>query len=729
MIFPSRSVLLSAAALALFALLWFAWSSGHEAESDALPLALPTVVEASRQRSADPDPASANGLSSAPAPTAEPREEAPASQERWVLRGHVRKLDEAAPLASFRVRIEGGGALSEEVQVDAQGDFAFSLTRPEQVELSVHCADPWRVHPSTKKVAADRIDGEPVTFSAWRWPARDVELRLVDRYTKSDPIPWYTLGFDDGERRVRVTSDERGRLTLPAHSSGLPALLDLYDRDDGVRIGTHQIDATAIPYPRDPGTLRVPTGPTYLLDVDLPPGLTHADFMATLSSERTGPRHRKETPLRTEPIGAQRWDLWARFPDTPRLSGAHVLSLVSADGTHVARTQVHLTSPGLQPDPVRLEFLRSCRLYGTVRDPAGQLLEGKRVILYPSDGVKHTGARTYASSDAEGRFDFKPLEPGFYTVVLPIVQAERSGSFRVFLAAGEERNLDLEYAFPPGAGDISGRVSSASGTYHERLQLTMTTQAIASRGSGLSLQTSVEWENFEGRWEGSFRFSDVPLDDYRMRLWTPEAEDWEPGTVDARPPQSDFHFRLNDALLTFPAIAHVQNAEGSALSYYYHLEYAAPGRRLRRETGGPVSPSEAFATLPSGSKSVRFWIGAPGFVPARGSGEAFLRGARPEAPWEATFVLEPGFGLELELVERVPDAYSEPIEGVRVIVDGKDAGETDAEGRLFIQAGAEPESIRFEKQGFVYASGPVDAASGGLRRFGVHAVCVMRRAP
>ena len=161
----------------------------------------------------------------------------------------------------------------------------------------------------------------------------------------------------------------------------------------------------------DDSVVELDVGPTFRIDVDLPPGLTLADLRATLADPNvpgapSAPSAVVETWLREGPVP------WARFPSTPEASLMHAggrsiyaLRVESRDGAWGAVRRVHAT-PGVYPDVLQLTL----EPQGSVRFvlPFRPRIESPIVLELSSTHQPTLREQVWASGECE----FQGLRPG-----------------------------------------------------------------------------------------------------------------------------------------------------------------------------------------------------------------------------------------------------------------------------------------------------------------------------
>jgi RNA polymerase sigma-70 factor (ECF subfamily) len=267
-------------------------------------------------------------------------------------------------------------------------------------------------------------------------PVRGRALRV-----SGEPIPALTVWIDkDGQRVDAVETDAAGFFRSTNEVNAGRVTLTFADgpfRNEDPMI-LAETTLLHVADPRRPATDHtIPIGPTYRLDLFLPPGLATTDLMAVLEDPGTGSGDRVLTGVRPGPIP------WVRFYRTPHASlmdtGGHsmyALSLVSLDGNWGSVNRVHAQN-GVYEDILRVTLRPRGSVRIVARDGRG-VLDALELELVSAE---HKSLRL--RTNERGRVTFVPLAPGSYTLrtragwVDPVEQS-------VEVRAGEVTDIELD---------------------------------------------------------------------------------------------------------------------------------------------------------------------------------------------------------------------------------------------------------------------------------------------
>jgi RNA polymerase sigma-70 factor (ECF subfamily) len=516
-------------------------------------------------------------------------------------------------------------------------------------------------------------------------------VRLVDERT-GEPAAFFALRVSTGgDESTERTTDADGELLLEG-----PARLLLAENEAGQdRIQTRPdalarlprfVEVAFAPESAEPLDIRVPLGPTYSLRIVPPAGATLADLSATL--EPADPRQAFDSAFAQVRDSATPW---VRFrPGALFLGGAPPcrLKLATRDGLWFGEAEV-AGNVGVQREPVAIEFELGARLSGRVTNDASQRIVNELVrVERPGASFASTSNRPIlVRVDESGRYDFRCLPPGAYTLRLE-AEHHRPLERSIELAAGEARELDLvlERRPPEELVKLTGRVVSETGAFEKRLYV----GAVPDDPKGSRRQAAVQWSTVEGRKIGSFEI-DVAPGGYRLRLQAagllevePREQPWTPGSA---PPE----FLVRDRGEFGAVVVRARDPASGAVLAPLRVRLTLAGDDQGRFAASTSSgPEVRFEHVPIG-RACSYRIDSDGRQAQWGE-------VRVEASGVATIEasLPPGWSSEVNVV----DTDGQALPGARVFFDDALVGVSDARGELRVSLEREPRSARAELDGW-----------------------------
>jgi len=523
-------------------------------------------------------------------------------------------------------------------------------------------------------------DSEPEAATQSDAPAHraSVTVLLLDAAT-SEPLPDYRFELIDSRRqRVQVVTDAEGKFEAALHAGSLRARFsEVLDRQ--------WVDAGELRFGVEGGVeplvLRVASGPTYRLAITSSGAVPSGELRARLRARGTeGPVHASGS-VHDAPV------MWTRFgPIEAATEPEARLTIESADGVLRGTTQVAL-GPGVRPGVVEVTLNALCAVEVRLLDPEGEPLRQALVTLKLGQQGEDGSVTSRTGDDGNARFDF--LAARVATLLVRIARFQEVEQPLV-LQPGQVTKADVLLARAPTLGAIRGIVLSDTGRYDEAVRIHLVQADPPDGQNALTLDGKVEWDKVREVATGRFAIEDVPAGRWRLNVSEDDWFEWEPRGFDVEPPLEGFQLRVHDAVPVADLVFHPRTEGGAPFQTAYELRLASGSATdYERSNGGdlliPSFPIE---------KLLRWRIDAPGCAPAIGDWSGFVtepavegreqRGARP--------ALLLGWG-ELYRVTRSDNRRA--IEGAAVLVDGREMGKTDKNGRVYVSAAAKPSSVTF----------------------------------
>gem|GEM_PF-3588694 len=536
---------------------------------------------------------------------------ADAPRQGWVRGSCVEHLN-LAPLAGIELRFLAGDEVIATTRSEADGAFALEIpTEFARIELA----------PGQGRWLVEREErGDEHLL---RLAPRDLgpfRGRLVDAAT-DEPLPDYVVELVDarGWRRT-LCSDGRGRLEL----SGLFARGPIEFRGCAEELGPERARRLLAVHEHRPAgasppsvSIALPSGPTYRLRLEMPPGLTPTDLRASIAP-RSWTLERVADYAETFPLRAGD-PPWVRFP--LEVVRAQEAQLVVTDAARRWSGQSPVEAgPGLHPSPVPLRLERRAYLRGRVVDDSGEAVPRAQVELArvgdsTSDGPRRT------DSNGLGTFHFEGLEAGRYEL---FARHRRSGLGRLALEVGTETSepVVLRLEAHDLAGDVAGLARSLSGSFRgpvliELLPLGSTAELVPRR------RLRPRWEEHGGAWEAPFRFEGVPRGRYELRSTAEEVEFVvEPRARELSPPAEGLDLLVRDDLPRYRLGLLVVDADSGRWIHGAQLRIVdAAGELAFEGTATHWGPPRRFAD----GEDFSWVLEHPGHVSQSGDRAAFDR--------------------------------------------------------------------------------------------------------
>lgn len=517
-------------------------------------------------------------------------------------------------------------------------------------------------------------DDAPEAAIAAEAPAHraSVSAQLVDAAT-SEPLPDYAFDLTDSRRRrVSLLTDAEGRFDAALHAGPLRARFS-ESSSQWIDVGELRFGSMGEP---ETLVLRVASGPTYRLAIT-PRDVVAPEKLQSRLRVRVGKEDvRASGRVRGGPVP------WTRLAPIAAAAGSHArLTLESSDGEWRGTAQV-VMGPGVRPGVVPVVLDGYCAVDVHVFDPEGRPVPAVDVEM--QFGAERRGSQ-FARTSNEGRAHFGFIGGGTWTLVVRtarFVDLERP----VVLRPGVLGREDVQLVRAPSAGAIRGIVLSDTGRYRERVFVSMTRLDQETPGS---IGARVEWTEAAGIATGRFEILDVPHGRWRLSVSEDDWFDWEPRRSDVEPPLEGLQLRVHDAVPVVDLVIRPSGEDGAAFQGRYELRMASgPSTHNESRNGEALIPSFPV------EQPLRWRIDAADRAPAIGDWSEFVTDppADGRERRRAQPVLVAGWG-ELYRVTRSDNRR--PVEGAAVLVDGREMGKTDKDGRVYVRAASKPASVTF----------------------------------
>ena len=661
---------------------WFFWGPGSAGPDTALaPASDPTGGGVSHGESSlnEPDPFAGRERRAVPLDA---------------IHCKVLEADTEVPLPDFVVRLMREDEVAVEARTDAAG--VVVLQRPAgRIRLAVLPRSGWEIlEPAVVLVGS----GERFVFHARRFTATVLSGLLIDAGT-DEALPHYLLEMvtsDAGVIEARTDAAGRFELALPRGVS--PTELRFVDHR-GIDEHFVQVRSAAeldLPREGEEWQLRVRVGPTYRLDLAVSPAelgtlralVLNADQLNAL---RKGFRGWATTPIREGP------PTWIRFPERPftQEAGPWRVFVVSRDGLGWGRSDEITSVEGIYPGIVPVRLQQAGRLVGRVLDQDGQGIAGVQLFLLPPASDAPPAAWAWFpgdKSDVTGRYLFEWLPPGEY-VLRPYPERHEPMELTVGILAGQTVEQDLVLDALESAGSIRGRVVTRSGRYDGwvRVGLRSTT------APGKMFDTRPKLERDGERMVADFEFEDLPQGEYEMTVSAGSLMQVTPTSLTVRPPIDGLEFVIEDAGPMVSFGFHTFDAQTGERIAEFNLYYSA-SKTLTTNSGGEWGTA-AIEWVPA--DKAFFWAITPkGYMPAYGDQDSF---GGDGALRFAELHLERGWGVQFNIY-----GLDGSLPGVVVLLDGREAGISDADGIVRVRSAEPPRRVQFQFRDWTYWPDHVD---------------------
>lgn len=568
--------------------------------------------------------------------------------------------------------IDDGASAAEVVDdpVELAADVELADAPREQAPL----ADVVEPESATRVAIAPESAATPASDAPPRAGAVVVRGRLLDAAT-GEPLPDYTFVLEDrAPESARATTDERGEFATWRPLLPGPLRVRYHETSrELVDAGELRVGADGL---AEPLVLRVASGPTYRIAVspsDAPPR-TELTIVLVLDGSRASARGRV---LAVDPPRAR----FAPFATDVEVAGRATITATSKDGIWVGSRGV-AAGLGVRSGVVEIALKALAALEARVVDPTGAPLSDAVVTWIEGESGEGRDAATNS-----GLAVFHRVKPGAGTVRVRLARWQDL-EVPLVLAPGVVRKEELTLAPAPSAGSIRGLVSSDTGLYDRGTSLRLVPR---DDGQGARpLVAKVAWETDAGARIGSFRFDDLPPGRWRLQVVESDWYEWEPRAADVEAPLDGLHLRVHDAVAVCDLRFEPRDDAGASVAAKYEVRIASGGEVRVFPAAGAAT---VVATFPV-DKALRWRVDAPGRAAVFGDWTTLSpllavdgreqRGARP--------VLERGWA---QLYRVVRADNKKPAANALALVDGREAGRTDAQGRVELRAATPPKEVTF----------------------------------
>ncbi len=513
-------------------------------------------------------------------------------------------------------------------------------------------------------------------------------------------LPEFRLEFEvvgDGQgsqRRTHAVTDAQGHFRCEEPLLVARSLVRFVDRAGHKRVPP--------PWTLELATVRkgqlelsIPWGPTYAVaaaprEVDL------SAVEVRLCASDTRNKGKNDYTSEWEPVHAGEKP-WVRFAPIRGADRVERLEARSKDGLWWGRAEAR-TASGLAPGVTMLVFEERAVLDGSVCDAAHHPLADIDVRLDAHDAAG-TPVRRNARTGADGHFRFEHLSPCTGTL--------RASSLRhvpfeqgLTLLGGQEARPELVLAPLPIAGAIRVAVESESGSYEPAFSLRLTLENdlnAAAGGERFERHVPGKWSLENGRRVARFEFADLPEQGYRLQVEKDDFFSWDPLRLSVRPPADDVRIRIADGVPNAGYVFRLRDADTGETLPAFGLTLEFPGSRMTPRRLDGHSDAIFLGHVPL-DRPLLWRLDCGGHAPAIGTQAAFqvveTRGASEVRVCELE--LRAGWG---EYYQFLDARNRNALPGVHVLLDGNDAGTSDARGCVLVRARTQPQNIEFTRPG------------------------------
>jgi len=519
---------------------------------------------------------------------------------------------------------------------------------------------------------------------------------LIDENTRL-PLPDFELEFavaGEGEglhRSVSARTDAQGRFQCAEPILVARCVVRYVDRP-GRRRPPPEATIELEDVRKGELALVVAWGATYRLA--FAPKERIEPALVDLRQRTPGGRDRGAGPNEWEPVRAGE-PPWVRFPplgkDAPKVER---LTARTRDGLWAGEADAG-TANGLAPGLTLVTFEERAVLDGTVRDAEKRLLADVDVVLEAKDSNEQP-LRRNARTGVDGHFRFEHL-PACTGQVRAVSVRHAPWVQAVTLLAGKVQELPIELAGLAIAGAIGVRVESESGHYAPPFTLVLSLEndpVAEAGGERFTRPVRAQWREEGGRQVASFSFPDLPKQSFRVAIQKDDFFAWDPQQLTLQPPKEDARILIHDGIPNASLCFRAKDAQTGEALQGFEVTLEFPGTRLQSRRMGASSDRPFLEHLPLDRK-LSWRVEAGGHVPALGDLSDFqVVEVRAEGELRVCELsLPPGWGESYRFVD---SRNRSPMKGMRVLLDGVEAGTSNAGGRVLVQAATRPGRIEYK---------------------------------
>ncbi|MFN0006552.1 MAG: carboxypeptidase-like regulatory domain-containing protein [Planctomycetota bacterium] len=559
-----------------------------------------------------------------------------------------------------------------------------------------------------EETARTFIPGEPIAPAepaATAIPAPSPDSAFVRGFLRDsatgEPLPLYSLRIQGSAGPWEdVLTDEGGRFTTGSPMAGTTIRITPFDDPSHKR----SLPVIAIERLVEEGDapdldLSVAAGPTYRLSITPANAVVPTTLEASL---------RLRNPDEVRNLGPARLRAgdppWVRFAPVPgEFDRCDRIEVRDDEGLWFGSTKVSALR-GVVPGFVEVVLDARAVLVGKVVDREGRPIARANLVLEGEADSGQTYVRKGATRD-DGQFRFELLSGGSGTLTLRSLRhIGQVAALR--LLGGAVTQQDFILAPHPAAGAIRGRLESETGRYES--DVTVVLRPLS--GKDLFENQKVRWEQQGGRLAGAFGFEALPAGEYEIAVRDGGWFAWNPQTLTASPPFESARFVVLDDVVHGDFSFRARDSEtGENLDAFAWWSVRGGSSGSKR-----VPYDRSFlARLPL-ERSFRWRLDRPGYRPSFGDEKAFAVEEWRDGKLRkiAEVDLEPGWGEVYRVVHR---NGRKPIAGVKILLDGREAGTTKPDGTCRVEAREKPRSVAIEYRDWKVAS-PVDMRPAWKRR-------------
>lgn len=517
----------------------------------------------------------------------------------------------------------------------------------------------------------------------------------------AEPLPLYALRIQGSAGPWEdVMTDENGRFTTGSPIAGSTIRITPFDDPSHRRsLPVIRVERLVEGGAAPDLDLAVPCGPTYRLSISPANAAVPTTLTANLHVGNQDDRRR----LGPEPLRAGE-PPWVRFaPVHTDFDRCDRIEVRDDEGIWLGSTKVSALR-GVVPGFVDVVLDARAVLVGKAVDREGRPIAGANVVF---EGVAASG-RTYlrrASTRDGGEFRFEHLVGASGTLALRALRhIGQDAALR--LVPGAVTQQDFILAPHPPAGAIRGRLESETGRYES--DVTVVLRPLS--GKELFEKQKVRWEQSSGRLAGVFGFEALPAGEYEIAVRDGGWFAWSPQTLAVSPPFDSARFVVHDDLAHAEFVFRARDAEtGADLDAFAWWSVKGGSSGSKRQPSG-----KSFLTRFPLDRGFRWRLDRQGYRPAFGDEKAFaVEEVRAGGLWKIAEVdLAPGWGEVYRVVHR---NNKKPIAGVKILLDGREAGKTKPDGTCFVTAREKPRSVEIDYRGWKISS-PVDMRPSWKRK-------------